>query len=137
MKRNPELTAKMDDPIRKKVGLPLGVNAEFFVGNTNDFGQEEIKDIVDYNSPPVRQPGLWCQWTPNEDGTAIEWDQGEKFYSYVKWLQYIIDNFLQPWGYKLNGRVHWQGEESGDRGTIQVKNNKIETAHDVITNPLD
>ncbi len=70
-------------------------------------------------------PGIWCQWVPNEDGTCIEWDEGEKFYNYVEWLQYLISNFLQPNGYTLNGESEWQGEEHDDVGTIFVKNNEI------------
>jgi hypothetical protein len=32
-------------------------------------------------------PGFWCQWVPSADGCGIEWDGGEKFYAYDKWLQ--------------------------------------------------
>jgi hypothetical protein len=73
------------------------------------------------------QPGLWCQWVPTDDGTMIVWDEGEKFYDYVEWLRYLIEHFLRPWGYTLNGAVIWQGEESDDRGRIHVNNNAIET----------
>lgn len=78
------------------------------------------------------QPGLWCQWTPNEDGTAIVWDEGEKFYEYIPWIQYLLDHFLKPWGYVLNGTVNWEGEESGDIGVIRITNNVVEIGHGVI-----
>lgn len=83
------------------------------------------KSILDNNRPSKTQPGLWCQWTPNKDGTAIEWDGGEKFYEYTAWLQYIIDKFLIPWGYELNGEVTYQGEGFGDSGTIRVVGNVV------------
>lgn len=83
------------------------------------------KTIVDDNESPITQPGLYCQWTPNKDGTAIEWDGGEKFYEYTAWLKYIIDKFLIPWGYELNGEVTYSGERFCDRGTIKVANNVI------------
>lgn len=81
------------------------------------------------------QPGLWCQWVPNEDGTAIVWDEGEKFYEYVAWIEYLINHFLAPWGYKLNGEVRWVGEDSSDRGIILVVDNvvKVGIAKDVYT----
>ncbi|MEG3844580.1 hypothetical protein QT986_30660, partial [Microcoleus sp. herbarium14] len=44
---------------------------------------------------------------------------------YVEWLQYLIDNFLKPWGYVLRGEVNWQGEREEDAGMIWVENNTI------------
>lgn len=126
------------DPLRDAVGLPLGVEGEFFVGagdsnpnriRSGDFlewcGQTRTPDIIDYNSGPSTQPGLWCQWEPSEDNQGIEWDGAEKFYDYTEWLRYIIENFLKPWKLKLNGTVNWVGEDRNDRGCIVVKNNKV------------
>lgn len=70
-------------------------------------------------------PGYYCQWVPNRSGTAIEWDGGEKFYEYEKWIVYLIKHFLARWGYLLNGQVMWQGEEVGDVGFITVQNNSV------------
>lgn len=70
-------------------------------------------------------PGIWCDWAPTEDGMGIEWNGAEKFYDYVEWLQYIIDNFIKHWGYVLNGEVTWEGEGSGDLGKIIVKDNVV------------
>ena len=71
------------------------------------------------------QPGLWCQWIPNDDGTALEWDGGEKFYEYEDWLRYLIEHFLAPWHYTVNGEVEWKGEDSSDIGLLVVKNNIV------------
>jgi hypothetical protein len=126
MQRNPELTAKMPDPVREAVGLPLGEQGEYFVGGTGMMGQDRTPDVTN-DRPPMDQPFLWCQWTPTEDGTAIEWDGGEKFYSYIEWIQYLIQHFLAPWGYILNGTVEWQGEDRGDSGRIVITDNKVTT----------
>lgn len=75
------------------------------------------------NDPPAGQPGLWCNWEPNEDGTEIRWNEAEKFYHYVDWLQYLIDTFLSPNGHLLNGEVTWEGESSDDLGKIIVVDN--------------
>jgi hypothetical protein len=125
MKRNPEVAAKMDDPKRNAVGLPIGDEGEFFVGGDGFMGQDKDDSIKDYNYPPANQPGLWCQWIPNEEGTEIEWDGGEKFYDYVEWLEYLICKFLRPWGYTLNGEVEWQGEERIDVGKIVAEDNSL------------
>ena len=128
MQRNAEITEKHPDPIRKAVGLPVGREGEYFVGGEGFRGQKhDMNDIIDHNRPPADQPGLWCQWVPNANGDAIEWDGVEKFYDYVEWLEYIIGHFLAPWGYKLNGEVEWEGEESGDVGKIVVIDNDVST----------
>jgi hypothetical protein len=127
MKRDPKEAEKLSDKIRESVGLPIGVDGEYFVGGKGNFGQGTDDSIRNYNDSPVTQPGLWCHWTPSQDGTAIEWDGGEKFYEYVDWLQYIIDNFMKRWGYVLNGEVRWQGEDHSDMGKIIVVDNEITT----------
>jgi len=128
MARNPVLTNLLPDSIRLSAGLPVGIDGGFYVGGAeSNMGQERTNDIINYNSPPNGQTSLWCQWVPNEDGTAIEWDNGEKFYSYIEWIEYLINNFLAPWGYKLNGEVIWQGEDTDDMGKIVIKNNKVKT----------
>lgn len=128
MCRDADEAAKLDDPVREKVNLPIGIDGEFYVGSAdNDHGQEHDSSIMNYNRPPSTQPGLWCQWVPTEDGDAIEWDGGEKFYEYVAWIKYIIKNFLEPWGYKLNGTVNWKGEDSSDMGQIVIVDNKVKT----------
>lgn len=120
MKRDPKKAANLPDPIREAVGLPLGVDAEFFVGGTGWAGQDRDESILDYNDEPSTQPGLWCQWEPSEDGSKLRWNGAEKFYCYVEWLQYINENFLKAWGRKISGAVSWQGEDSPDYGLLTV-----------------
>lgn len=127
MKRDAAKTATLPDPVREAVGLPVGVDGEFFVGSGEDFGQDRTPDVVDYNGPPSTQPGLWCQWAPTDDDAEIAWDGSEKFYYYVQWLEYLIEKLLEPWGYVLNGEVTWQGEEDEDRGMICVVDNDVST----------
>jgi len=130
MKRNTNVTSEMNDPLRHAVGLPLGKEGEYYVGVPSSGGdswrgQGHTPDIQDFNESPGEQPGLWCQWVPNVDGDAIEWDEGEKFYSYIPWINYLIDHFLKPWGYILNGECQWQGEDSGDIGKIVIVDNVV------------
>lgn len=126
MARNAAMTERMIDPLRSAVGLPVGPGGAYFVGAaSSDYGQARTPDIVDYNGPPPGQPGLWCQWVPSDDGTAIVWDGGEKFYNYVEWLEYLLEHFLIPWGYALSGEVTYQGEESSDFGKIVVTETSV------------
>ncbi|KAF0243095.1 MAG: hypothetical protein FD180_3577 [Planctomycetota bacterium] len=128
MKRRAEVTALRPDPLRNAAGLPVGFEGAFFVGADAEMGQEHTPDIVDWNRPPHNQPGLWCKWAPNERGTAVAWNGHEKFVEYVPWLDYLIRNFLKPWGYVLKGTVEFQGEELDDFGRIHVRENVVRLA---------
>lgn len=129
MARDESITAARLDLVRQAVGLPVGPQGGYFVGAAGPNAGQEDRDpstgILDYNSPPAGQPGLWCQWTANDAGTEIEWDGGEKFYDYVEWMKYIVEHFLKVWGCVVNGEIKWVGEESDDRGMIRAINNKI------------
>lgn len=131
---NKELTPKMAQYLKmfnetRRMGRVtdevFGVQGEFFVFGGGDFGQNRDENVIDFNTPPSTQPGLWCQWTPSDDNMGIEWDGGEKFYYYSDWLVYLIHKVLAPNGYVLNGVVTWQGEEIGDVGEIIVENNRV------------
>ncbi len=125
MKRNESMLVGKPDPKRAAVELPLGSDAEFYVGEESDFGQVRSPDVVEYNEPPCTQPGLWCQWTPTDDGNGIEWNGGEKFYDYVEWIKYVNERFLKPWGIGLRGCVAWRGEDFHDAGEILANDGEI------------
>lgn len=110
-----------------------GVDGEFFVGGTGTAGQDHDYSVIDFNYPPRTQPGLWCQWTVGDDDQSIEWDGGEKFNSYTKWIEYMVMNFFIPWGITVNGEVKWEGEDSGDMGVIVITDNMVTTKRAKIT----
>jgi hypothetical protein len=125
MRRDPDKALLLLDPLRVAVGLPIGKEGGYFVGGTSGEGSDHDASVQDSNSSPVGQPSLWCGWRPNEDGTAIVWDRGEKFYYYIEWLEYLIEHFLKPWGYRLNGTMNWVGQDAKDRGVITVRDNAV------------
>lgn len=80
----------------------------------------------------------WCQWVPSRDGTAIEYTDHEiSGYYITEWLTEIVDRFLKPWGYVLNGRATWHGEDLGetDLGAIVVRDNDVRESNAIITYP--
>jgi hypothetical protein len=113
----------------------------YFVGGGGHRGQNHDPDVGDSNAPPDGQPGLWCQWVPNEAGTALEWDGGEKFYEAERWMAYLIDHFLKPgalasacgdpqfedfsFDHVLGGEIEAQGEEYDDRWLLRVAANEV------------
>lgn len=123
-------SSKLMEKYKGKLGNPFakndtveeiyGIDGEYFVDN-----DEYDETIIDYNTPPKSQPGLWCQWIVSGDNDCLEWDCGEKFYNYINWLQYLIDHFFSKWGVNLNGEVIWNGEDSEDVGKMVVENNNV------------
>ena len=109
--------------MKRDVGPEYGIEGEYYIEGSDDHLEQDA-NIIDYNEPPRTQPGLWCQWFILEDKQTIV-AEGEKFYDYIEWLEYLINNILEPRGYKLNGKVKWQGEDMDDRGKIIAVNNKL------------
>lgn len=117
----------------------------YFVDGTGVFGQNRDPDIIDLNRPDPTQPGLWCQWVPTEDGGALVWDEGEKFYDAAEWMQYLIDHFLRDmakarlhfvasgdsqfakfaFNHVCNGTIEAQGEHPNDRWRLVVTDNVV------------
>jgi hypothetical protein len=124
----------------------------YFVGGPGLFGQGGGPDIRDYNHPSAGQPGLWCNWEPTDDGTAIKWNGVEKFYDSQEWMTYLIDTFLKrgavlagelaspvpgrdypeefryfTFDHELNGVIDAQGEDEDDRWQLVVTGNTVST----------
>lgn len=123
----------------------LREKGEYYCG-TGYAGQDKSPDIIDYNSPPPEQPSLWCQWVPTENGSAIEWNEHEKFHDSADWMWYLIQNFIKPdpvakmrfpkrfaflKGHICNGKIEAQGEDPNDRWNLLVIDNEVsvEGAH--------
>lgn len=120
MRRDPEIIKTLYPDWRSHCfnGF-LGFEGEYFTKTT-------IRDtsVIDFNIPPVTQPGLWCDWIIKDD--QLVWNGAEKFYNYTEWLKYLIKNFFSPLGYILDGDVEFQGEDSEDYGVIHVSNNNVQ-----------
>lgn len=126
----------------------------YFVGGTGPAGQNADEDVIDYNQPDPSQPGLWCQWVPTHDGSALGWDGGEKFYHPVDWMVYLIEHFLKPdalafaalqrpkdfelftFNHVCNGRIDAQGEDAVDRWALRVQDNVVTARHFIMIDPF-
>ncbi len=116
-------------------------NGPYFVDGNGFAGQGNGPDeVYNHSKPHSSQPGLWCKWAPTEDGTALEWNEHEKFYDSAEWMQYLIDHFIgygpkardsnAAWlpilqGHVCNGVISAQGEEPGDAWLLIVKDNQV------------
>lgn len=107
-----------------------------------------LNGVTNENQPPAGQPGLWCDWEPQdvdeETGATdtIAWSGGEKFDASTDWMRYLIDHFLKPgamaenhqdadrrfkhftFDHMVNGVIEAL-DEDGDRWRILVKDNVV------------
>ncbi len=123
MKRDlSKIQDKLDKPYQE-----YGTQGEFYFNkDSTNSGQEQDFSILDYNNPPETQPGLWLHWEiPEHDKDSLEWDQGEKFYNYTAWLEYLIKAIFIPNNVEITGSVEYRGEEWSDKGTINIENNTV------------
>lgn len=118
-----------------------------------DWGQSRDPDIYDYNFPPPELPGLWCHWTPNDEGTWLEWDGGEKFYYGAEWMDFVVNKLLSPeaaafvkkheheddrllafkCNHTVNGQFDAEGEDSGDKWKLIITDNVVSVSQGSIT----
>lgn len=111
----------------------FGTDGEFYFNEDDfkNFGQDDTLGVIDYNNPPSTQPSLWLDWElDKEDPSKLKWNESEKFYSYIDWLDYLIKNIFTPNNLQLNGTVKFYGDEPGDFGKISIRDNKIEVSYD-------
>src|SRR5262245_41795960 len=99
MKWNVDEIAKVPDPVREAVHLPLGSEGAFVVLDV----PYQSPLVTNPNHSPNSLPGLWCSWTPTDNGQALKWDGGDNFSFYQDWLSFLFLEFLRPWGYRLEG----------------------------------
>jgi len=133
MERDASKAELLDDPVRVATGLAIGEEGGYFVGGGGFAGQDHDASVLNYNTPPNGQPGLWCKWSSENNGNQIGWNGNEKFYNYIEWIEYLIEHFLKPWGYSLTGTVEWAGEGTEDRGRICITDNVVRIQKAVVT----
>lgn len=53
----------------------------------------------------IGMPSTFCMWAPSSDGLFLCAPDicSELNQPYMKWLMYLIQNFIEPWGYALTG----------------------------------
>lgn len=126
VRRNSNRAAALPDPVRSAAGLPVGIQGAYFVGGAGEWGELDDESVLDGDKPPVGQPGLGCDWVPDPSGVMLQWNGAEKFYAYIDWLEYLLEHFIAPWGYRLeHGRVYWQGQQYEDRGFLEADKGRV------------
>lgn len=83
----------------------------------------EAKELLETDSDKTGIDAYF-QWVPAETLQHIVWDGEEKFYKYTEQLEWLC-GWLRERGILANGQLYWQGEETGDTGTILVNANCV------------
>lgn len=124
MKRDVEKMSGMPDPLREAVGLPLGPEGAFYVGDGKyEYGTGD-PSVLDYNREPDLFPGLNSDWGLTDNGSALVcWTDTPR--NYEHWLRYLIREFFRPWGYTLQGLLRIEGEDSSDFGFLVVDGKQV------------
>jgi hypothetical protein len=85
-------------------------------------------------SPGEDLPAYMDVFDISEDRTTILPEEDESGHGLRLCLVLLVEHFLAPHGYVLNGEVSWDADDVNDRGSIFVKDNLIEDVDDVIVN---
>jgi hypothetical protein len=86
-----------------------------------EFSETEHEDENGKPGGDGKPPTYYCQWIPTQDRSGLEWDKNEKFYFGEEWLVYLIEKFIKPWGYTLNGESPWYIDDFDQAGILRVK----------------
>jgi hypothetical protein len=85
-------------------------------------------------SPGEDLPAYMDVFDISEDRTTILPDEDESTHGLRLCLMLLVEHFLAPLGYLLDGEVSWDADDVNDRGSIFVKDNLIEDVEDEIVN---
>ena len=87
---------------------------------------KELLEIADDSDTAKKITGIeaYFQWVPADTLEHIVWDGNEKFYKYTEQLRWLCD-WLGQRDISANGSLYWQGEETGDTGTLVVADNTV------------
>ncbi|HUW00752.1 MAG TPA: hypothetical protein VMW08_00230 [Acidimicrobiales bacterium] len=64
-----------------------------------------------------------CDWRVYDHGSAIRWDESEKFYDAAAWMVWMISQL--PDTRTANGAIAAEGEEPGDQWRLRVVDGKV------------
>lgn len=108
----------------------MGYTTEFSgaIGLGRKLTMAEAKELLEIASSDraekVTGIDAYFQWVPSETLDSIVWDGNEKFYKYTEQLEWLC-RWLSARHILANGVLYWQGEETGDTGTITVSANSV------------
>lgn len=125
---NNDFRPTFSDPKYKEIYLRSNIN------NNKEQKQYELNKwrCIDYHKANPGMPSLYCHWIPLDDNKTLKWDN-EDFSKGLDWLKFIIENYINPWRYQLNGELYVTNADSEfpfESGKIIVTDNIITLVSD-------
>lgn len=108
----------------------MGYTTEFTgaIGLSRKLTMGEAKELLEIHdsgkAEKITGIDAYFQWVPADTLEHIVWDGEEKFYYYVEQLRWLC-SWLANRQIIANGTLYWQGEETGDTGTLAVVDNLV------------
>lgn len=76
-------------------------------------------------------PGFWCDWRFSDN--TMSWNGNEKSYDMVAWGNYLITEFLKPWGISITGMIYASGEQRGDIWAMKARGDVVNRIEGMMT----
>lgn len=119
----------LDDPFRKEVGLKLGMDGCFFVGNKGEQLDEFDASVFNKEAPPRGCPGSWCSWVPDPNNRQLLVLSGKKEQHAGRWAKFLVERlFAKHWGITARGIVTYESTTKDGKLHTQltlVKGDKV------------
>ena len=115
------------DLLRDAVNLPVGDDAAFYVGHQSNGlkGRHPFIDKHNTVSPgPGGQPHCGnCPWQLSNDGTHLFPDKKKLAAMPLKWLGWLVTNFLSPWKVDIRGLASYDDPCTSQEGKVIAEGN--------------
>jgi len=96
----------LTDPFRNEVGLPLGMDGYWFVGNEGENMDESDPSVFNKEQPPRGMPGCWCSWQPASDNRSMLILSGKKPHHALRWASFLLTRlFIKHWDMTMSGII--------------------------------
>lgn len=124
-KRNEATCRLIKDPFRDAIGLPPGKYGEFVIGT------KKFDSSVSSKRPYKHHPSEFVPFAVNLDSEfkmTLNMVGSPRPSVLAKWTSYLLEKFIGPWGYNMNGYISWDDDVT--TGYVHVLNNVLE--HEII-----
>ncbi len=85
-----------------------------------DFGKKSKKKVKEIVEEIEAHESNWAV-----EENSVVWNGSDNSENFLDNLKDIIDSILKKYGVTANGLIKWRGEDMGDSGEIEVKDNSF------------
>ena len=90
----------------------------------SDEHDQILDDTFSYEDREASWPDGNMNWVYTDKGAFI-WTTPNEFENALPWLIFLIEKYLQPWGYAARGTIEYDDLLGVNSGIVRVSNNTI------------